>query len=293
MIRYDITPDVLHEMVEEYVPGWTLRAQERTESFRAKGKYEERGPIWSEVKPVFMRVQGEGKCCFCERKFESGDRGRYELDLDHFRPKRNVRKWTCCPPDLIDKGVSLTVPPDAGNGYYLLPYHLLNYAAACKPCNSGFKKDLFPIAGRYALDGEDPREMGAEQPWLLYPIGRLDVDPEDVIAFHGILPQSTSDDPFLRLRGFVTIAFFCLDDVVSRKNLMRERAAVIVLLHAFLVKAEDHGDIEAAAFVKSRLAPTEMHTNCARSFGRLFGSNRTQADEVAGIALGFLTSGSL
>lgn len=292
MIRYDVTPDDLQVMVEESAPGWAVRAQERTESFRAKGKYEERGPIWSEVKPVFMRVQGEGKCCFCERKFESGASGRYELDLDHFRPKGNIRKWPC-PQYLLDEGVSLTVPPDSGKGYYLLPYHLLNYAAACKQCNTGLKKDYFPIAGRYALDGEDPREMDAEQPWLLYPIGRLDVDPEDVIAFHGILPHSKSDDPFLRLRGVVTITFFGLDDGICRKNLMQQRAMVIVLLHTYMVKAEDHGDIEAEAFVNSRLAPTEMHTNCARSFERLFRSNRIQADEVAGIALRFLTSGSL
>ena len=293
MIRYDVTLGELREMVEMYAAGWTARARERTEALRAAGRYAESSSIWSEVKPVFMQLQGDAKCCFCERKFASGAGGRHELDLDHFRPKGDVRNWPSCPQRPIPKGVPLTASPRAGNGYHLLAYHLLNYAAACKPCNSEYKKDYFPIAGRYALDGEDPREMDAERPWLLYPIGRLDVDPEDVISFHGILPQSTSADPFSRLRGLVTIAFFGLDDVISRKNLMQERAMVIVLLHTFLVKAETHGETETVELVGSFLAPTARHTNCARSFERLFRSDRTEADEVAGVAQRFLASGSL
>ena len=54
----------------------------------------------------------------------------------------------------------MTAPPGDNNGYYLLAYHLLIYAVACKPCNSGLKKDYFPIAGDYDLTGEDPAEMG-------------------------------------------------------------------------------------------------------------------------------------
>ena len=119
-----------------------------------------------------MSVQGDGKCCFCERKFESGDLGRHELDIEHFRPKGNIRSWPCRQ-SLVDDGVTLTTPPDANNGYYLLSYNLLNYAVACKAYNSGLKKDYFPIAGRYDPNGDDPREMTAERPWLIYPIGRL------------------------------------------------------------------------------------------------------------------------
>ena len=167
-----------------------------------------------------MELQGDGKCCFCERKFESGNLGRYELDIEHFRPKGSIGNWPC-PQSLIDDGVTLTTPPEANNGYYLLSYNLLNYAVACKPCNSGLKKRYFPIAGAYDADGDDPTEMTAEQPWLIYPIGSLDVDPEDVITFHGFLPQSNAAHPFLMLRGLVTIAFFGLDDVIGRKNLMR------------------------------------------------------------------------
>lgn len=238
-----------------------------------------------------MELQGDGKCCFCERKFEGHFR-QYELDPEHFRPKRKVRKWKATR-DLIAKGVSPTDPPVKNSGYYLLSYHLLNYAAACKPCNSGLKKDYFPISGRYDFGGTDPSEMKAEQPWLLYPIGQLDADPEDVISFHGILPQSRHADPILKLRGLVTIEFFGLDDVIARKDVMRERALVLCLLHRWLVKATDEGDPVAAAQVDGMVAPTAAQASCARSFDRLFRSDRTRARELADEAAKFLLSKSL
>ena len=295
MIRYDVTLEALRGMVERRVPGWLARARERTETFRHEGKYGEKSPIWKDVKPIFMEVQGEGKCCFCERKFESGELGRHELDIEHFRPKKRIRKWPC-PEFLIDAmiaaEVSQTPPPDSDKGYHLLPYHLLNYAVACKPCNSGLKKDYFPISGRYDLDGEDPGAMDAEKPWLLYPIGCLDVDPEDVVTFYGYLPQSKSEDQFLKLRGLVTIAFFGLDDVDRRKNLILERADKIVTLHLLLMKAEDDGNRRAGMLVDAMLASNAKHANYARSFARLFRSDRNRADKVADMASEFLKSRS-
>ena len=231
-----MTLEELRARVEEHVPGWIARARARTESFRCKKKYDEKSSIWGEVKPVFMQLQGGGKCCFCERKFESGELGRHELDVEHFRPKRNVKKR---PQGRIGEGIRLTVPAEGNNGYHLLAYHLFNYAAACKPCNSGLKKDYFPIAGDYHLEGEDPDEMRAERPWLFYPIGSRDVDPEDVISFRGVFPRSEHTDLSLKQRGLATIAFFALDDVSARKNLVRERAMVIVVLRGQLAKARD------------------------------------------------------
>ena len=134
------------------------------------------------------------------------------------------------PPKLVREGVKLTTTAHAGSGYYLLSYHLRNYAVACKSCNSGLKKDHFPIAGPYDLNGDDPTKMKKELPWLLYPIGQLDIDPEEVITFYGYLPQSKSTNPHLRLRGLVTISFFGLDDFNDRKTLLKERAWVIIYL---------------------------------------------------------------
>ena len=138
------TREELRAWVGQDVPGWRARAKRRTEKFRCEKKYEENSSIWGEVKPVFMELQGGGKCCFCERKFEEGELGRYELDIEHFRPKGNVKE---CPPSRVGEGIRLTAPAEENNGYYLPAYRLLNYAVACKLCNSGLKKDYFPIAG--------------------------------------------------------------------------------------------------------------------------------------------------
>ena len=289
MIRYPVTLEELQARVEQDVPGWSARANRRTGKFRWRKKYEEKSSIWSEVKPVFMKLQGEGKCCFCERKFESGELGRHELDIEHFRPKGNVKE---CPQSRVGEGIHMTAPPGANDGYYLLAYHLLNYAVACKPCNSGLKKDYFPVAGDYHLEGEDPAEMGAEQPWLFYPIGPGDVDPEEVISFRGIFPRSKHTAANLKQRGLATITFFGLDDVNARKNLLRERAQVVVLLHGQLAKAADQHDAAARVLAESLLASSSPHANCARSFARLFRENRADADAVAEEVVKFLRSRS-
>ena len=169
----------------------------------------------------------------------------------------------------------------------------MNYAVACKPCNSGLKKDYFPIAGDYDLNGEDPAEMGAERPWLFYPIGSGDIDPEEVISFRGIFPRSEHADPNLKQRGLATITFLGLDDVNARKNLLRDRAWIVVLLHGQLAKATDQGDAAARALAKSLLVSNSSHSNCARSFARLFQEVRAEADAVAEEAEKFLLSRSL
>ena len=187
----------------------------------------------------------------------------------------------------------MTAPPGANDGYYLLAYHLLNYAVACKPCNSGLKKDYFPIAGDYHLEGEDPADMGGEQPWLFYPIGSRDADPEEVISFRGIFPRSEHPDANLKQRGLATITFFGLDDVTARKTLLRDRAQVVVLLHGQLAKATDQHDAAARALAERLLASCSPHANCARSFARLFREDRADADAVAEEAKNFLLSRSL
>src|SRR5688572_23196854 len=93
MIGYDVTLSEIEGLIDAEVPGWRVRAGRRTKKFCKDKKYEERAGIWSEVKPVYMRLQGGGKCAFCERKMESDVRGRGEQDVEHFRPKSSVREW--------------------------------------------------------------------------------------------------------------------------------------------------------------------------------------------------------
>ena len=278
MIRYDCDFDQLRALVDEYKPRWRVRAKQRTDKFRELGVYSESSSIWGEIKAVYMRIQ-VAKCCFCERKFEGGF-SQYELDLEHFRPKRSVKEWPC-PPGLAAIKGSPTSPPVENNGYYLLSYHILNYAVACKPCNSGLKKSYFPISGNYDFLGSEPIGMHAEAPWLVYPIGNSDIDPEEVISFYGLFPQCESDSPYLRLRGLATISFFGLDDVIGRKNLMRERAQVIFVLHAMLERAKDEGHAAAADHVSKMVASSAVHANFARSFRRLFDQDRIEAEKVA------------
>ena len=125
--------------------------------------------------------------------------------------------------------------------------------------------------------------MTSERPWLLYPIGRLDVDPEDVITLPWVsCHRAHRPTRFCGCDRLVwTITFFGLDDVIGRKNLMLDRARTILLclLYYELVRVEDQWDANNAPhFIDELLAPTARHANCARSFVRLFRSNRDTGD---------------
>lgn len=293
MIAYQITQADLEIQIEQESPGWLQKAAARTAGFRKKGAYEEKSSIWSEVKSVYMRLQGDCKCAYCERKLESVAIGKVEQDVEHFRPKGGVREWKL-PKSLKDQGILATAVPDEDRGYYLLPYHPFNYSATCKPCNSALKKDYFPIAGRYNLAGDDPAKLTREEPFLICPIGDFDDDPEDLIRFHGVSPQATASSGFRRERALVTIEFFKLDDAAKRKNLLLERARLIVALFPQLEKSADSHDAsikaKARALVAAFTAQSAPHTNCSRSFKMLFEANRAAAERIFDEASGLITT---
>lgn len=56
MIAYRISRAELERLIEAEAPGWMARARQRTENFRRLGKYQENASLWSEVKPVYMRL---------------------------------------------------------------------------------------------------------------------------------------------------------------------------------------------------------------------------------------------
>ena len=295
MIRYPISQADLEERIEKESPGWLKKAEDRTKRFREQGYYEERSSIWSEVKHVYMNLQGDCKCAYCERKLESLDYGKIEQDVEHFRPKGKMKNWRV-PEPLKKHGIRPTKVPDEERGYYLLPYHIFNYAASCKPCNSALKKNYFPIAGDHDLEGTDPEDMLNEKPYLIYPLGDFDDAPEKLIRFHGVSPQAVASSGHKRKRALVTIEFFKLDDAVKRKNLFRERAMVIVALHSSLEKLANGvtGSARAKAqkIVNSCITPDANHTNCACSFKRLFETNRTEAEAISDVAVSLIVSGS-
>ena len=293
MIGYRITKAQMEALIEAEAPGWLHKVATRTAGFHQKGFYDETSSIWSEVKVVYMRLQGDCKCAYCERKLESIDFGKIEQDVDHFRPKGRVREWNL-PKALTDLGIKATAVPDEDRGYFLLPYHPFNYAASCKPCNSALKKDYFPIAGKYSLMGDDPKKLLAEKPFLIFPVGGFDDEPEELIRFHGVSPQPVAANGHNRERALVTIEFFKLDDEAKRKNLLRERAVIIIALHPQLEKlaggATGNAKVEAQRLVEGFTAPNSAHTNCARSYRDLFQNDRAEAKEVFDGAFKLITS---
>jgi hypothetical protein len=292
MIRYLITKPKLEELITEENEDWLERASERTAIFRKQGFYEEKSSIWSQVKVVYMRLQGLGKCAYCEREMEPEQLGKVEQDVEHFRPKGNIKEWKA-PKKLTDAGIVFTKTPAAGKGYYLLPYHHFNYAAACKPCNSTLKKDYFPIKGDYNLDAEGAADLKGEQAYLIYPIGDVDDDPETLIEFHGPSPRPVAKKGFKRHRALVTIEFFNLDNPDERKNLYRDRALVIMALFPLLQKTKK-GDVTAKASAKETvegfLQPQLRQLNCARSFQRLFENDDAEAEAIFEAAVKYMTS---
>jgi hypothetical protein len=283
MIGYRISKTRLEELIEKEAPGWLKKAASKTEELRTKGYYDEKKSIWSAVKAVYMRLQGAGKCAYCERKLESVPRGKPEQDIEHFQPKGRVRNWEL-PKALKKHQIMSTAVPNEDRGYYLLPFHPFNYAASCKPCNSVLKRDFFPIAGKYLLTGDDPISLMKEKPFLIYPVGDFDDAPENLIRFHGVSPQPVAAHGHNRERALVTIEFFELDDQAKRKNLVRERAFVIVALHPYLEKLTDGvtGDSKAKAqdLVDGFTSPRASHTNCAKSYKELFEKDRAEATAV-------------
>jgi hypothetical protein len=61
MIKYPVTRKKLEQLIEQKKPGWLARAAERTDQFLASGSFDETSSIWSEVKPVYMQLQGLGR----------------------------------------------------------------------------------------------------------------------------------------------------------------------------------------------------------------------------------------
>ena len=292
MIRYAVSKHQLEQLIETERPGWIVRAEAKTEVFRQKGFYEENSSIWSEVKAVYMRLQGMGKCAYCEREMESPEVGKVEQDVEHFRPKGSVKAWKS-PKKLKDLNVPFTVAPKQDKGYHLLPYHLFNYSAACKPCNSTLKKDYFPIAGVYNLNADDPAALAGEKPYLIYPIGNLDVDPESLISFHGASPKPVAQSGHARNRALVTIAFFKLDEPEKRKNLYRDRAIVIMGLVPLLQKTTAGTAAQkakATATIDGFLNPRLRHLNCAKSFKALFEANPAEAESIYNSAVNLMAT---
>ena len=291
MIRYPVTPTELHRRIDAVKASWRGRAATRTTEI-ANGTRTNITGIWSEIKQVYMDLQGP-KCAFCEKWIEDQ---AIEQDVEHFRPKNRVNRWRV-PRRLRGEGITLSQPATGTEGgYRLLAYNPLNYVAACKTCNSVLKRDYFPIAGIRDSTATDPQTLGGEQAYLIYPLGSLDVNPEDLIEFHGLSPQPRRAG-FDRKRALVTIEVFKLDDVKKRKELLRDRAEFVEKLY-FALKIRDNGGSSANDVNNANIAITRLtsarsrYTNCMRCYQRLWDSDQQEAQDIYANVARFLQTTS-
>ena len=279
MIRYpDIDRIELEARARALKEDWLTNAETRRAALIDAGRYIKGGPSWSHVKPLFMTLQNL-KCIYCERPLGGHQAGAGEQDVEHFRPKSSIKAW---PPAKRKLAYDFHTGEASATGYHWLAYDLLNYAAACKACNSARKSNYFPISGPRGPVGATVEELNAiELPLLVYPIGNVDDDPEDLIMFEGVLalPKYPSGPKHRRAR--VTIDFF---DLNNRDELWVDRARVIDLLfytwRAFQIDPDPAIKQAARAAIEKARSHMSPQASCARYYLGCLQSDPAKAWEV-------------
>ena len=144
------------------------------------------------VKARLVANQRE-KCCFCEAKLLHVGYG----DVEHYRPKNGFRQG---PADALEKP-----------GYYWLAYTWDNLLFSCKRCNTGHKRNYFPLANHPAGRAYSHHDLVVrEQPLLLHPTRE---DPAAHIWFRRAVAVGKTP------RGRATVALCGL----NRKQLLERR----------------------------------------------------------------------
>jgi hypothetical protein len=281
VIRYAVSEAEVRSAITELDKKWFINAAAVIAKLPSPPESSDFKPLWSKIKGVYIELQNS-KCCFCEKPLE----GKIEQDVEHFRPKAEVKPWNV-PSILLAAGIAIQQRADGSSepGYSQLAYSPFNYAMSCKTCNSTLKKNFFPIEGTRDTGATDPFQIEGERALLIYPLGALDRDPEELIEFEALSPVPKSSSGFDRRRALVTIELFRLDDSSGRKPLFKERAALVRLL--FL---ELEGRAGAKTTHRRRIHEqaidtlTSVHapfTNCLRSFERLYDTDQARAEEIA------------
>jgi hypothetical protein len=296
MISYRIAEQDLLAKIDAFDSKWRAKAKAATAACAAAGKYvkadangKEIDGLWSEIKEVFMDLQ-HTKCCYCERRLASKDKGKAEHDIEHYRPKSRVKNWftAAVKKGFADWPTALGQSGAFPKGYHLLAFDPLNYSIACKECNSGLKSDYFPCGSAVPLlEADSPAAAGAEDPWLIFPFGDGDERAESLIQFDGILAQPVHEmaaDPRRHWRARITIRFFQLNvpNAVAagdapgfgRENLYRERAEAISDLASTLDSLERATTpaqrLRDEKKIRRSIADDSTHVNCRRGFLRLW-----------------------
>lgn len=277
-----------YDQSQSRTKSWPLRAAAALKKFKANPDGQP-AALWGEIKPVYLRIQGgTGKCAFCERLLGADEIAAYESDVEHFRPKKGVTPWP--PAEPLGKEpypADLPASKGTGKGYRNLPYHELNYIVACKTCNTRCKANYFPIEGKHSFTTKAPgRTLDTkEKPFLIYPLGGLDADPESLITFVGCkaMPAKPPGKVHDWNRARVTIAFFLLNDPSREDQLILERASRLDLVGH---KIEDFERSSAAQrqqawdAVKAEGHASLPHASCVRAMIRLYASDPDAARKL-------------
>ena len=262
---------------------WLTRATERTAKYKTAGKVTHTSHIWSEIKEVYMKMQGN-KCAFCESELEGKASGKGVHDVEHFRPKNRITKWKSTP-EFNTLGIAIT-DPAVSKGYHLLTYNLLNYSVACGPCNQAIKRDRFPIKGNYNTNMENPStESNTEIPLLLFPIGQDDDNCEDLIKFEGAVPTVAVSSGLPFERAITTIEFFSLGRADERGKLFKERCMKIIIISVILDGVDP---VNFDSRLQNMIADFSDHSSCGRSYVKLLKNDKTKAAEVLSEAKEFI-----
>lgn len=289
MIRYRVSAAEWQAAIGAVAPTWIARAESRTATYETAGRYSvPPSTIWSEIKSVYMDLQGF-KCGFCERRLEKSEFGNVEHDVEHFRPKGEVAVWPPnSAPDRGD-GLDFDLGEPADPGYFLLAHHPENYLISCKTCNSALKGNGFPVEGERHTEMASPRHT-SERPLLVYPVGMVDEDPQRLIRFEGIVPVPAARSGRRRRRGRLIINFFQL---AERDGLLEERSMTILGLHLALISIDHPNQLSrrlARDTVERMAGNAAAHANCARSFVELWAQSRVDAEIFSRAAFDHLTS---
>jgi hypothetical protein len=186
-----------------------------------------------------------------------------------------VKAW---PPKKLGLNYDFQLGVESAKGYFWLAYELSNYAASCKICNSPLKSCYFPIGSSRKKTPASIKDLGKEKPFLCYPIGRIDEDPERLVTFSATTAIPAHRSGHQNRRGQIIIDFFRLN---KRDDLHRQRATYITLAGGAL-KAAARGEekIENLKLAESLNSATSPHASCVRAFQKVWEADRDTANQI-------------
>jgi hypothetical protein len=135
--------------------------------------------VWGKYEADFIGAQFD-KCGYCELPLAA-----HPGDVEHFSPKAELQSEPANEKDWGQEGkgdysvVGRRLPPFSDYGYWWRAYEWTNYLVACNRCNTGWKRNLFPVGDVPRLK---PPAMGkAEIELLLNPF--RGEDPADHLEY--------------------------------------------------------------------------------------------------------------